>query len=157
MAILSAQNSFRKGLAALVDDAPAVAIGHFREAMCIEDQRSARPTMRYLSYYGYCLARTSRPAGDALRACERAAAAEPRDADLLLNLGRVHMLAGRSRAARRVFDRGLRISPDNRILQRERARAELCISGLDRTTLTVRSRNLAVRVLAAFRPGTAVL
>jgi Flp pilus assembly protein TadD len=156
MAILSAQNSFKKGLAALVDDVPAVAIGYFREAMCIEEQRSMRPTMRYLSYYGYCLARTAHPQGAAARACETAAETEPRDADLLLNLGRVYMLAGRTRAARRIFDRALRISPGNRVLQRERARAELRLSGIHRTSLTVRSRNLAVRVMAAFRPSTAV-
>jgi len=155
MAILSAQISFKKGLAALVDDDPAVAVVHFREAMRIEDQRASRPTMRFLSYYGYCLARTGRAGGDALRACETAAAREPRDADLLLNLGRVYMLAGKPKAARSTLDRGLRISPGNRALQRERARAELCISGPHRSNLADRSRSLAARLLTALRPRTA--
>ncbi len=154
MAILSAQNSFKKGLAALVDDDPAVAVGHFRQAISIEDQRASRPTMRYLSYYGYCLARTGSANGDALRACETAASEEPRDADLLLNLGRVYLVARRPKAARTAFDRGLRISPGNRALQRERARAELCISGAGGNSRATRSRNPVVRLLTALGPRT---
>lgn len=125
MPILSAQNSYKRGLAALVDDNLDEATTHFRQAFEIEQRRRpARPTMRYLSYYGFCLARTRRDLRTAEEACREAVEREPRDPDLLLNLGRVYALAGKHRLARETLDRGLGISPENLALQRERAAVE---------------------------------
>ena len=57
MAIVSAENKFRKGLEALVDENYVEAAMHFRRAMDIEHQRRIlQPDMRYLSYYGLCAA-----------------------------------------------------------------------------------------------------
>jgi tetratricopeptide (TPR) repeat protein len=157
MPILSAENSFKKGLAALIEDNHLGAAVHFREAIDIERQRqAARPTMRYLSYYGFCLAKAKRSIQEAIRACRTAALAEPRYPDLFLNLGRVYMVAGKHRQAREAFDRGLSISPDNLALQRERARAEEEL--LERSTPIVRSRSIrhwSSRMRKALRLRTA--
>lgn len=159
MPILSAENCFKKGLAALVEDNHPRAIVHFREAIDIERQRHvARPTMRYLSYYGFCLAKAKRPIQDAIRACRAAARGEPRDPDLFLNLGRVYMVAGKRDLARQAFDRGLRISPDNLVLQRERTRAE--VRPLARPTAVIRTRSIrrwSGRVWAALRLRTVAM
>jgi len=153
MPILSAQNSYKRGLAALVDDNPEEATVHFRRAFETERRRRPeRPTMRYLSYYGFCLARSRRDLGSAIDACRRAVEGEPRDPDLLLNLGRVYSLAGKYRLARETLDRGLRISPENLALQRERSLVERCIvSG----SLRPGPRRWTRRVRAALRIGAA--
>src|SRR5262245_51468779 len=74
MPILSAENHFRQGLAALVDGDPNVAAEHFRTAIQIERQRHVRrPQMRYLSYFGLSLALAHGPTQESILACETAA------------------------------------------------------------------------------------
>jgi tetratricopeptide (TPR) repeat protein len=120
MPILSAENSFKKGLVALVDGDPDQALGFFRQALEIERQRNVRrPEWRYLSYYGLSLARTGRHGSEAIEACETAAEREALRADLFLNLGRVCAMAGKLEQARRAFQRGLTLDPACRALAAE--------------------------------------
>jgi len=123
MPILSAENSFKRGLAALIDDNVVGATVQFRRALEIERQRSMRaPDRRYLSYYGYSLARTQRSPEQGLRACRAAVIGADRDPELWLNLGRVYNIARRTSEALESFDNGLRINPSHTALRRERER-----------------------------------
>ena len=101
MPVLSAENNFKKGLVALVDANPEQAVGFFRQALEIEQQRNVRrPEWRYLSYYGLSLAKCGKPGAEAIEACETAARNEALKSDLYLNLGRVYSLAVRLQASR---------------------------------------------------------
>ena len=74
MPILSAENSFRKGLVAMVEGDPATAATHFQSAILIERQHGVtRPQMRYLSYYGLSIAQSRSATPEAIQACETAA------------------------------------------------------------------------------------
>jgi tetratricopeptide (TPR) repeat protein len=66
--------------------------------------------MRYLSYWGLALAQARR-AHEAVQACEMAARGEPYNPDLLLNLGRVHLLTGRLTLALATLERARRMAP----------------------------------------------
>jgi tetratricopeptide (TPR) repeat protein len=125
MPIPSAERSFREGLAALASARPLHAADRFLDAMQIEQRQGVHhPDMRCLSYYGLSLARAGQVAHAALEACELAVRDDPSDPVLLLNLGRVHLLAGRREAALPCFERGLRIAPDHRALRVELGRID---------------------------------
>jgi predicted Zn-dependent protease len=125
MPVPSAERSFRDGLAALAEARPLHAVDCFLDAMQIEQRlRVPRPDMRYLSYYGLSLARANRVTHAALEACELAARHDPSHPLLQLNLGRVHLLAGRLPLAIQCFDRGLRLAPNHRSLRLELARVD---------------------------------
>jgi tetratricopeptide (TPR) repeat protein len=112
-------------LAALAEAQPLQAVDCFLDAMQIEQRlRVRRPDMRYLSYYGLSLARANRATHAALEACELAARDAPSHPLLQLNLGRVHLLAGRLPLALQCFERGLRLAPDHRSLRLELGRAD---------------------------------
>ena len=67
MAILAAENSFRRGLMWYVDGYFDEAVTAFKTAMEIEKQHAVpRPQWRYLSYYGLSLARADRPTREAI-------------------------------------------------------------------------------------------
>ena len=120
MAILSAENNFKKGLLAMVDEDHVHAAEFFRQALDIERERQvARSDGRYLSYYGLSLARAYRPTHESIKACETAAGQDSFSADLQLNLGRVYLLAGKTSKALDAFEGGLRIDPRHRALRRE--------------------------------------
>lgn len=120
MAILSAENHFRKGLAALIEDDPSGAATHFHAAIQIERQRAvSQPQMRYLSFYGYALALSQGANLEAIRACEAAAKREFYNADVHLNLGRVYLLAGKTTRALAAFERGLKLAPRHKALRAE--------------------------------------
>lgn len=112
MAILSAEINFKKGLLAIVDDNYEQASRFFRSAIDIHEQRASdRPDWRYLSYYGLSIAKACRPDAEAIEACRTAAEHGTVNADLYLNLGKVYLLAGKSRLAREAFERGLELEP----------------------------------------------
>jgi len=120
MAILSAENAFRKGLGSLADDRPKEASEFFRKALELERQRSkSRLDMRYLSYYGLSLARAGLSTQIALQACRSAASRQCQDPVLLLNLGRVYLLTGRVSPALESFEKALALCPDHKIIRRE--------------------------------------
>lgn len=120
MPILSAENSFRRGLVALVDGDPATAADHFHAAILIEVQHGVtRPQMRYLSYYGLSRAQAHGATAQTIQACETAARRDFFSPELLLNLGRVYLLAGKMTKALATFHRGLELSPKHRGLLAE--------------------------------------
>ena len=125
MPILSAENQFRQGLAALVDGDPRAASEHFRSSIQIERQRHVRrPQMRYLSYYGLSLALAHGPSQESIRACETAARRDFFNPDLLLNLGKVYALAGLTTRALSTFERGLSVAPSSGPLRAELAKLD---------------------------------
>jgi len=125
MPILSAENSFRKGLVALVEGDPATAATHFQSAILIERQHGVtRPQMRYLSYYGLSLAQGRSATPEAIQACETASRRDFFNPDLLLNLGRVYLIAGKTTKAFAAFERGLAMAPSHKALRAELGRFE---------------------------------
>jgi tetratricopeptide (TPR) repeat protein len=125
MAILSAENNFREGLVALVEGRPDDASSRFQSAMYEERQQGThRPQMRYLSYFGLSVAMAKGPSRDAIRACEAAVRNEFYNADLLLNLGKVYLMAGKTTRAMAIFERGLKISPRHKGLRTAAGRAD---------------------------------
>ncbi len=125
MPILSAENSFRSGLVALVEGDPANAATHFQAAILIERQHGVtRPQMRYLSYYGLSLAQARGASPDAIQACETASRRDFFNPDLLLNLGRVYLLAGKTTKALWAFQRGLELAPRHKSLRAEQGKVD---------------------------------
>ena len=125
MAILSAENNFREGLVALMEDRADDASACFQTAMREERQYGAhRSQMRYLSYFGLSVAMAKGPTKDAVRACETAVHNEFYNADLLLNLGKVYLLAGRTTKAMAIFARGLKLRPRHKGLKAAMKRAD---------------------------------
>ena len=125
MPILSAENNFKKGLQALIDHDYVVAANLFRRAMDVEHQRHVRePDMRYLSYYGLCLAKAHCQYKRAIVACQRAAAGRSRDPKMYLNLGRVYLATRQPRKALEEFHRGLEVDPRCQVLELECRRIE---------------------------------
>lgn len=135
MPILSAQNNFKRGLTALLDDNPRDAVVFFRRALDIEGQRQlgrqpgrqhgrqpGHAAGRCLSYYGLSLAMLSPTHPEALAACRRAADDDCSDPDVFLNLARVCLLSGRRAEALQAFERGLLLDPEHPVLRRERNR-----------------------------------
>jgi tetratricopeptide (TPR) repeat protein len=125
MHILSAENSFRRGLAALFDGDAAAASDHFQSAILIEVQHGVKgPQMRYLSYYGLSRAQAYGATPQAIQACETAARRDFFNPDLLLNLGRVYLLAGKTTRALAAFQRGLELAPRHKGLLAEHKRID---------------------------------
>ncbi len=120
MNILTAENHFRRGLTALVDGDPAAASDHFQAAILTEVQRGVRrPQMRYLSYYGLSRAQALGATPQSIQACETAARRDFFNPDLLLNLGRVYLLAGKTTKALAAFERGLALASNHKGLLAE--------------------------------------
>lgn len=120
MPILSAENNFKRGLAALVDANHSDATVYFWRAVDIDRQRNGkRPDARYLSYYGLSLAKSRRSTGEAIELCEWAAQIESLNPEIFVNLGQVYLLAGKTTLALKVFERGLRLDPRHPVLRRE--------------------------------------
>jgi len=120
MNILTAENHFRRGLTALVDGDATAASDHFQSAILTEVQRGVkRPQMRYLSYYGLSRAQAFGATPQSVQACETAARRDFFNPDLLLNLGRVYLLAGKTTKALVAFERGLELAPGHKGLRAE--------------------------------------
>ena len=125
MPILSAENSFRRGLASLVDGDAAAAAAHFQTAILTEVQHGVkRPEMRYLSFYGLSRAQSQGITPQAIQACETAARRDAFNPDLFLNLGRVYLLAGKTTKALAAFERGLEAAPTHKGLLAERVKID---------------------------------
>jgi tetratricopeptide (TPR) repeat protein len=125
MPTLSAENAFKKGLSALVEQRPQDASEQFRKAIDLQKQHGARRLdMRYLSYYGLSLARAGLSKRIAVQACRTAAKKNGDDPVLHLNLGRVYLICGNLPHAFRSFEKGLALAPDNRPLRKELTRIE---------------------------------
>jgi tetratricopeptide (TPR) repeat protein len=125
MPIYSAENTFRKGLEALADGNPAAAAELFQSAILIEVQHGVRrPQMRYLSFYGLSRAQAQGATPQTIQACETAARRDFFNPDLLLNLGRVFLLAGKTTRAMAAFQRGLELAPRHKALLAEHGKID---------------------------------
>lgn len=125
MHILSAENSFRRGLAALFEGDAAGAAELFQAAILTEVQHGVKsPQMRYLSYYGLSRAQAFGATPQSIQACETAARRDFFNPDLLLNLGRVYLLAGKTTKALAAFHRGLELAPRHKGLLAEHKRID---------------------------------
>jgi tetratricopeptide (TPR) repeat protein len=75
--------------------------------------------MRYLSYYGLAMAQSRGATPEAVQACEAAARRDFYSPELLLNLGRVYLLAGKTTKALATFERGIAIAPNHKAMRAE--------------------------------------
>jgi tetratricopeptide (TPR) repeat protein len=75
--------------------------------------------MRYLSYYGLSRAQAQGATPQTIQACETAARRDFFSPELLLNLGRVYLLAGKTTKALATFQRGLELAPKHKALHAE--------------------------------------
>lgn len=117
---LSAECYSKRGFASLKAGDYKSAANQFRRALELDRERSRRtPEMRYLSYYGFSLAKAGLSGRIALEACQTAVSRQKRDPILYLNLGRVYALTGKTAQALRAFELGLHIAPDHPVLRRE--------------------------------------
>ena len=110
-ATCSAEEHFQRGEAALAQDEPALALGHFLAA-----HRLAPTSPRIRSYYGLCLALADRRFDKALRLCRSAAKEEFFNPVLYHNLARVHLTFGFKAEGIRYLRRGLMIDPGNELI-----------------------------------------
>ena len=125
MTILAAENDFREGLVAMVEQRHRDASTLFKSAMTSEKKASVnRPQMRYLSYFGLSEAMAKGPTPEAVRACEIAAQKDFFDPHLFLNLGKVYVLTGKTSKALATFEQGLRLDPENNGLRSAHAKID---------------------------------
>ena len=94
-------NPFEEGLKALASDDTAEALFFFDQAA------ASGETPRASAYLAFCMAKELGEFGKALALAQEAVRQDPRNAELYLILGRVHLLAGQKQAAIRVFQHGL--------------------------------------------------
>jgi tetratricopeptide (TPR) repeat protein len=93
---------FEEGLKALNAGRTGEALDCFAKAVAEEQ------TPRAVSYLAYCRAKTEGKFKESIALCMEAIKEEPKNSELYLNLGRVHLLAGQRKSAIRAFDLGLR-------------------------------------------------
>jgi tetratricopeptide (TPR) repeat protein len=116
----SAEESYRKGLAALEQGRRREALALFDAAIEIERRHGGKePPPRYLSYFGLCLALELRRFGEAVRCCREAAEGEFFNPEIHLNLGRVFLAANRRREAIAALHQGLRWDKRHAAILRE--------------------------------------
>lgn len=107
----TADEHFRRGVAALDDGSHASALDHFRAA-----QRLEPASARYRSYYGLCLGLVERRFDHALELCRSAAKEEFFNPDLYRNLAGVYLSFGFKAEGIRFLRRGLMIDPANEVI-----------------------------------------
>jgi len=119
MLVVTAEESYRKGLEALGQGRRLEALALFEAAIELDRQKGlGRPQGRYLSYYGLCLSPVAGRGHEALDFCRQASQLEQFDPDVCCNLGRVLMRLGRRREAFDAFLRGLKVEPRHARIRR---------------------------------------
>ena len=105
-----AENSFHRGIACLNTGERLAALAYFEAALRLDQQNCPlQPSMRYLSYFGLCLAFATNRLDEAQRLCEKAARREFYNPDVHWNLGRVALMRGDRQGAYKAFRCGLEI------------------------------------------------
>jgi tetratricopeptide (TPR) repeat protein len=123
MAIEASENSFRRGLRAVNGGDLLEGLAYFEAALQLARRHGpAAVPVRYLSYYGWCLAACSDRAEEARELCEKAVRAEFFNPDLHWNLGRVYLMTGDRHRAFETVVRGLELNPRHAGLKLERRR-----------------------------------
>lgn len=119
----SAEQSFKRGLAALSAGRGREALAMFEAAIEIEKRSGAsRPQARYLSFYGMCLAIEKKQLNEGIRFCRQALHDEFFNPELCWNLGRLLQRAGRRREAHEVLVKGYSLQPGHQGISEELAR-----------------------------------
>lgn len=95
------QDLVKEGITALGAGNTARALKHFEEAAELDE------TAELLSHLAYCLAKEKKDFTGATALCKSALEDEPWNSLHYLNLGRVHLLAGRRKEAINTFRDGL--------------------------------------------------
>lgn len=110
MSIMELANHFDAGISELDAGNAKLALSLFEQAAAEDDS----PLVR--SYLAYCRAKTKGMFRDAVAICMEARREEPKNSDIYLNLGRVHLLTGNRKQAIQVFRLGLRLGRNSRII-----------------------------------------
>ena len=114
------ERSFERGLRALAAGETLEALAYFEVSMRLDEKTpNAARRARYVSYYGYCLAAALGRTREGLSICRKAAQSEFFTPDILLNLARVHILAGKRKEAYETLMQGLRVDPEHSGLRAE--------------------------------------
>jgi tetratricopeptide (TPR) repeat protein len=112
MDVSTSENSFRRGLRAIDRGAHLEALAYFEAAVQLARRLGAEAVpMKYLSYYGWCLAVCSDRLDEAREFCETAVRSEFYNPDAYWNLGRVYLKTGDRSLAFDAFVRGLQLNP----------------------------------------------
>ena len=153
MSTSSADCEFEKGRLALAENRPDEARSHFRMALKLEESDHTR--MRYLSYVGLSTALAEKVTRESVKACEVAVRRDFTSPEMLLNLGKVYSLAGKTTRALATLERALRMAPNSNEVKSELAR----VDRRSRPPIPWMSRNHRVNVFlgkvrhAIFAPG----
>jgi len=115
----TSESAFNKGLEAVCRKEYLEALAYFEASMQLGRSVGMEPPMKYLSYYGLCLAMVSNRINEAREICETALQAEFYNPDLYLNLGRVYLRSGDRASAFDTLVRGLHLNPRHSGLVRE--------------------------------------
>jgi len=108
----TSENSFRRGLRAVDRGAHLEALAYFEAAVQLARRLGAEAVpMKYLSYYGWCLAICSDRLDEAREFCEAAVRSEFYNPDAYWNLGRVYLKTGDRSLAFDTIVRGLQLNP----------------------------------------------
>jgi tetratricopeptide (TPR) repeat protein len=107
---MASENSFNEGLRELSAGRPVTALGFFNKAA------AEKKTPLICSYIAYCRARIEGVYREAVVICMEARKADPKNSEIYLNLGRIHMLAGNRKLALQAFSLGLRYEKNSRIV-----------------------------------------
>jgi len=112
MDVSTSENSFRRGLSAVDRGAHLEALAYFEAAVQLARRLGAEAVpMKYLSYYGWCLAICSDRLDEAREFCEAAVRSEFYNPDAYWNLGRVYLKTGDRSLAFDTIVRGLQLNP----------------------------------------------
>jgi len=112
MDVSTSENSFRRGLRAVDRGAHLEALAYFEAAVQLARRLGAEAVpMKYLSYYGWCLAICSDRLDEAREFCEAAVRSEFYNPDAYWNLGRVYLKTGDRSLAFDTIVRGLQLNP----------------------------------------------
>ena len=104
------ENPFDEGLRELSSGRTTLALDFFRQAVAENNTPLAS------SYLAYCRAKIEGIYKEAVDVCMEARKEDPKNSEIYLNLGRIHLLAGNRKQAIQVFRLGLRQGRNNRIV-----------------------------------------
>ncbi len=104
-------NTYCRGRAAFDQGRYLEALALFEASMELDRRQHRSPSMTCVSYYGVCVAMAGTRMEDAQAICLAAASAEPENAILHLNLGKVYLRRGNRSEAFEALVRGLQLAP----------------------------------------------
>jgi len=113
-AVQDPEEFYTAGIFLVKRDRVKEALSAFRQALEIKKDEP-----RYLSYFGYCLAKAEGRTKEGAALCERAVQKEFYRVELFINLGRVYLLAGNRKKAHMAFRKGLALDRENREIRGE--------------------------------------